>query len=592
MKTKLIRYEQIINLGNLVKGLARTKGNANPGLDSEVKALFNEQKLIKLQKSLQNQSYKPCPARRVQIPKPYGGTRPLGIASQQDKVVQAAILNLLEPVLEEVFLDSSFGFRPKRNCHMALKEIKTKWQNVTWVINIDVAKYFDTVNHDILMDKLTAYLDQPACELIRKLLKAGYLDLKTGEKVFDPKIGTPQGSLISPILANLYLHGLDCYVQETLLDKYNLGDARKFVKGYHNRKNLSAAQIKTIESLNINGLEKAARSLKHNEWANLGKPGRDPHDEGFRRLHYVRYADDFIVGFSGPKIEAEEIKNLLIQILQNNLKLKVNEDKSRIYYSGERGIKFLGFFVRYLEAKITRSLDPGQGVAEAGIRQIKRVSINQAQLRVPVKNLLEKAVEHGYATYRKTGTIRATSCRKLSSLEDRQIVIRFSSIIRGILAYYDPANQKSDLWQVVAVYRKSCALTLADKHKLKTAAKVYKRYGPKLRVNSPTSKKASVELYYPESLKTTTNFKTGAKYVGEWLLINDPIQGSYKQLPKTANICQYEGCMETSNLQEHHINPQINIPKNLSPFSKSLRSKERVTVSLCKKHHDEIHNRK
>ena len=592
MKSKLIKYEQIINLENLIKGLARTKGNASPGLDGEVKALFNEQKLIRLQKSLQDQTYKPRPARRVQIPKPNGGTRPLGIASQQDKIVQAAILNLLEPVLEEVFLDSSFGFRPNRNCHMALKDIKTKWQNVTWIINIDVAKYFDTVNHNILMDKLMAYLDQPACELIRKLIKAGYLDLKTGEKVFDQKSGIPQGSLISPILANLYLHELDCYVQETLLKKYNRGEARKFVAGYHNRKNLTAAELRAIESLNIKGLEKAARALKHNEWASLGKPGRDPHDEGFRRLHYVRYGDDFMVGFSGPKIEAEEIKTQLIQILQNNLKLKVNEEKSKIYYSGDRGIKFLGFFVRYLEAKLTQSLEPSQGVTEARIRQIKRVSINQAQLRVPVQNLLEKAVERGYATYRKSGTIRATSCRRLSSLDDRQIVIRFSSIIRGIIAYYDPTNQKSDLWQVVAIYRKSCALTLADKHKLKTAAKAYRRYGSKLRVSSPTSKKATVELYYPESLKTTTNFKIGAKYVGEWLLTNDPIQGSYKQNPKTADVCQYEGCMETSNLEEHHINPQINIPKNLSPFSKSLRSKERVTVSLCKKHHDEIHNRK
>jgi group II intron reverse transcriptase/maturase len=588
-QTKLITYSEIISAENLSEGLKRTRGSSAPGLDGDVKANFTVQKIEKLHKELASQKYQPKPAKRINIPKPDGGTRPLGIASQRDKVVQAAILNRLEPILEAEFLESSQGFRPGRNCHGALREIKQKWQNATWIINIDVVKYFDTIQHEILLSKLSPYMDQPSKELIRKLLKAGYVDLQMGESVFNPILGTPQGSLISPILANLYLHELDCLMEDTLIPKYTDGDARKFVAGYHNRKNLTAAEKTAIEGLGIEGLAKAARALKHNEWANAGLPGRDPHDEGFRRCYYVRYADDFMIGFSGPKIEAEEIQAEIIKLLEESLKLKVNVEKSSINHSGNRDIKFLGMYVRYLPAKLTTAKAPNQNVPEAGVSQIKRISINSAQLRIPVKKLLERAIERGYATKRKSGSIRATSCRKLSSLEDKQIVQRYSSVIRGIMNYYSCANRLSDLWAVVSIYRKSCALTLADKHKLKTAAKAYKIYGPKLRINDPTNSKKPVELFYPESLKTTTNFKLSSGYIGQHLLVNDPMKGSYRQNPKTNITCQFKGCLETKGLEEHHVNPQQNISDQLTPFEHSLISKARKTVTLCKRHHAELH---
>jgi len=145
-KLNKISYQEIISFDNLKKGLARTKSNVSPGLDGLVKANFNEKKLESLEKDLKSQRFKPSPVKRVNIPKPDGGTRPLGIASQKDKVVQAAILNKLEPVLEDVFLDCSYGGRPKKNCHHALKHIKTKWQNVTWIINIDLQKNFSRVS--------------------------------------------------------------------------------------------------------------------------------------------------------------------------------------------------------------------------------------------------------------------------------------------------------------------------------------------------------------------------------------------------------------------------------------------------------------
>jgi len=582
-----ITYNQLINLENLKMGLARTKSNVSPGLDGEIKSNFTEKKLELLFKELKSQSFKPSPVKRVSIPKPDGGVRLLGVASQKDKVVQAALLNKLEPVLEAVFLESSYGCRPGKNCHHALKSIKTKWQNITWIINIDIQKYFDTINHDILLNMMEKYVDQATIELLRKFLKSGYVDIYNHpNKLESTEVGTPQGSLISPILSNLYLHHLDCFIQDSLLPEWNRGNERKFVSGYQNRKSLTAEELKAIESLNLKGVKEAVERLKHNLWVKQGLPSRDPKDDNFRRMKYIRYVDDFMIGFTGTKAEAEGIRDQIITFLSNELKLKTNVAKSSISHSSDKGIMYLGYYIRYLPLNKI-SIDPkveykdGSGLGP----QLKATAFNQAQLRVPVELILRRAVDRGYAKIRKDGiSIRATSCRKLCSLDDKLIVQRFSSIIRGLIEYYSPANQRSDLWQIVSLYRKSCALTLADKHKLGTAAKAFKKYGPNLKISDPIKTKETV-LFYPETLKTSINFKLGKNSITLADSLLDPIQGSYRNNIKTSLSCQWPGCEATSNLEEHHINPVRNIKGNLTKIESWLRKRERKTITLCREHH-------
>lgn len=524
---QIITYQEIINLDNLNKGLARTKSNVSPGLDGEVKANFTEKKMKDLIKSLKSQRFKVTPVKRVNIPKPDGGTRPLGVASQKDKVVQAAILNKLEPVLENIFLNCSYGGRPNKNCHHALKVIKTKWQNVTWIINIDVQKYFDTINHEILLNMLKDYVDQATLELIRKFLKCGYIDLYNYPDILEKsEIGTPQGSLISPILSNLYLHHLDRFIVEKLLPEWNCGNERKFISGYQTRKLLTAEEQKLVDQLDLKGLKEAIGRLKHNEWVKKGLPSRDPKDDNFRRMYYARYLDDFIIGFTGPKVEAEELKRTIEAFLLNELQLKTNETKSYIRHSSDQGIKYLGFYIRYINKnKIVKDPCVSKNNGEGLGHQLKSTAINSAQLRIPTELILRRAVNAGYGKIRKRGTIRPTSCRKLSSFDDKLIVNRFSSIIRGLMAYYSPANKLSDLWQIVAFYRKSCALTLADKYKFKTAAKTFKTFGPKLKISNPIKKKET-ELFYPTTLKTKGNFKLGKSTLTLSDTIMDPIKGS------------------------------------------------------------------
>jgi hypothetical protein len=198
-----------------------------------------------------------------------------------------------------------------------------------------------------------------------------------------------------------------------------------------------------LAELGIAEAQEAVEVFLHNKskWENDGSKPKDQHDPNFSRLRYIRYADDLILGFTGSRENAEVIFNSIKDFVETNLKLTVNEEKSKIYHSSDRNIKFLGFFLRYLPPK--RTLD--QDKADKGIKQVKMVAINSAQLRIPVETILKRLKNKGYASIRENGTYRATSCRRLGSLEDKLIVRHYSSVIRGLQDYYQPANQFSDM---------------------------------------------------------------------------------------------------------------------------------------------------
>jgi group II intron reverse transcriptase/maturase len=592
MTLKCLEYKAVISIENLEQGLLRTKSNVSPGLDGETKAEFTQNRLVQLHKELKQQKYIPKPNKRVVLPKPNGGKRYLGIASQRDKIVQAALLIQLEQLVDGHFSENSFGFRPGKGCHDALHVIKYKWQNATWVINLDIQKYFDTIHHEILLEKLSSLADQATVELIRKLIKVGYVDIHNlNDRTAYSIEGVPQGSLISPILANIYLHDFDVFVQGKMILEWNRGNERKFLTGYQTRKVLTKDDRAILEK--YPELKNQIERVKHNRWVLDGKPSRDPNDTVFRRLHYIRYADDFLLAFCGTKQEAKQIKDELEQFLLSELKLEINLEKSYLAHAEDHNILFLGMFIKY--ASYNKIVKDENHKIRGEVHQLKSTAINSAQLRVPIERLMERAVEKQYAKQKPNGTIRATSCRKLASLSEKELVIRFSSIIRGILKYYSCVNQRSDLWPVVSLYRKSCALTLADKLKMRTAAQVFKKFGPKLKIKDELQK-TTTELFYPDSLKTKIDFKKGKSDINvQNLCIDvDKLQGSYRSNFKTAQVCQYTGCHETQNLEVHHLNPQfnLNLQTNITAFEKSLITKKRKTITLCREHHLLAHNKK
>jgi len=593
---KRITYENLISIKNLQKGLARTKNGVSPGIDGEVKNQISEKRLLKLHNELASQSYRPKPSKRVGIPKPGGGTRYLGIASQIDKVVQGAILIQLEPLFENIFSDTSYGFRPGIGCHDALKEIKYGWKGVTWLINIDIEKCFDKINHEILLGLLDKYCDQPTKELIRKLLKVGYVDIHNlaNRNAYNHE-GTPQGSLISPILCNIFLHELDVYVAKELLPIYNKGKARKKNPTYSKRYTLSDKDKELLKE--YPKLKKALLRQKHNEFVTGQKfLAMDSFDPNFRRLHYIRYADDFLIGFTGPRIEAVKIQEAIVNKL-SALELNINQDKSKIYHSNDRGILYLGMYVRYYKHNMVKWRKDGGDTDSitAQIPHLQAQSINTVHFRAPIDRMLKRLVDKGLAKFRKDGTVRGSAYIKYSMFEDEMIVTRFSAIIRGLNNYYSCVNRRSDLWKVFAVLRKSCALTLGHKHKMTSAARVYAKYGPNLTIYKLG--KEATSLFYPRSLKTKIDFKTRKgnllQYQSVLDLEIDAVKGSNKLNVKSGNQCQYEGCDTTNNLEAHHINPIANLSKrkDLSAFEKDLIRRKRKTVMLCKKHHQLLHKK-
>lgn len=259
--------------------LKSNPGQMTPGVSPETLDGMSSEVLQGIAQSLKDESFRFSPGRRVHIPKLSGGTRPLTIAPPRDKIVQEAIRMILEAIFEPTFFDSSHGFRPSRSCHTALSVIKHHFQPATWIIEGDISQCFPSINHlklmKIIEEKIT---DRKFTNLIWKALNAGYFEFDTYQSNI---VGTPQGSIISPILANIFMTQLDKFVAQIKLefDKGTKSKVSSIANNYHSK--ISRAKKKGDFDLVIK-LSKEARRY----------PAVDLRDPGFKRLSYVRYADD------------------------------------------------------------------------------------------------------------------------------------------------------------------------------------------------------------------------------------------------------------------------------------------------------------
>lgn len=254
-------------------------GNMTPGVTPETLDGISKETFEKLSKNLRDESFSFAPSRRILIPKASGGTRPLSIASPLSKIVQEAMRLVLEAIFEPIFVDCSHGFRPNRGCHTALKIVSQTFQPVQWVIEGDLAKFFDSISHHKLMHIIENKIkDRKFTKLIWKALKAGYFEFGSYKNNI---VGTPQGSIVSPILANIFLHQLDLFVT-SLKEDFDKGSKAPRTKisryfEYHILKARKEGNHEQLQKLI------AERSLS---------PAVDFCSESFKRLVYVRYADD------------------------------------------------------------------------------------------------------------------------------------------------------------------------------------------------------------------------------------------------------------------------------------------------------------
>lgn len=586
---KKILYSEICDMDSLKRGLARLKSNKSPGVDGLIKTDITHEKLRKLLKDLKVQKYQPKPNKRVPISKPGGGARYLGIASAIDKVVQGTILELLTPIMEPLFHEQSFGFRPKKGCHDALKYVKYYWQNVTWVVKVDIEKCFDRINHEILLRKLSDYMDQPSVELIGKLCKAGYVEFgylgdpsQTSERV-------PQGSLISPLLCNIYLHSFDEFVVKSLIPTYTKGDTRAGNLEYKREHWLNAEDLKFLQV--YPELEKSLEKVKHKRVLDKKLSRTDKFDSNFSRLYYVRYADDFMLGYVGSKLQANEIYKAVVDYISDELKFTCNVNKTSVVHSTNY-VKYLGTLIRWEKSFRRNSSEPCDLITSSKI-----IPLNRPSLTAPIEDLFERMVVKRYGVRRSSNSeiVRATSFREITAQDSHVIVQKFNSIIRGILNYYSFVSYRSKLWKIIDAYRKSCALTLADKLKLRTAAQVFLKFGRNLTIKNNVGKEVASLNAWPNTLKTNGKFniKDPKMDFGSLIREIDNSSGTFKNSSQLGKLCEFEACRNTEGLELHHINPMVNaMRKDLSSAAKIIIARKKKAVTLCRKHHMELHARK
>jgi len=420
-------------------------GAMTPGACGETADGMSLAKIGRIIDALRHERYRFAPVKRVYIPKKNGKKRPLGLPSWSDKLVGEVVRLLLEAYYEPQFSGRSHGFRPRRGCHTALTEIVHTWKGTTWFIEGDIADCFGSLDHQVILTILAEKIhDGRFLRLIKQMLQAGYLEDWEWNATLS---GAPQGGVTSPVLSNIYLDRLDTFAETVLIPQYTRGKARRRNPAYR----LVDNEIKRIRQWNERGKEKtesaAVRELRK-QLRTL--PAGDPHDPGFRRLRYIRYADDHLLGFTGPKAEAEQIKQRLAEFLRDDLKLELNQDKTLITHARTGAARFLGYeiIVQHADSRLSRGGRINRGM---------RATNGKIGLRVPLTVIKTKC-----APYLKRG--KPAHLDSLRNHTDYDIVSIYGAQYRGIVQYYLLAADVWRLDRLKGVMLTSMLKTLAAKH--------------------------------------------------------------------------------------------------------------------------------
>lgn len=409
--------------------ISRNQGAHTPGVDGQTHADICG-KLDLLRDTLRNGEYRPKPARRVYIPKKSGKLRPLGIPTAADKLVQAMAARLLEQIYEPVFSDHSHGFRPGRSCHTALDEVKHNWNGTKWIIEADIRGCFDNINHDVLMELLANKIeDRCFLKLIRSFLQAGYLDDWIYHRTYS---GTPQGGTVSPILANIYLHELDEWLSQKA-ESFNKGTTRtpnpEYKKLYRRYQHVLYRSRELKELGRTDEATKLEPLIRQRKEEYLQCQTTQTHDPTFRRMRFVRYADDFVIGIIGPKADAQQILADLNVFMTQRLKVELADDKTGIAHAVQ-GTRFLGYDIMIVTSpnRVRRTRGGTRRTMMAGI----------TTLEWPMERALKFAWERGYIGDIQNQKPQART--PLLHLSEEEIIRRYIQELRGVSNYYSRAK--------------------------------------------------------------------------------------------------------------------------------------------------------
>ncbi|MBS6599322.1 MAG: group II intron reverse transcriptase/maturase, partial [Collinsella sp.] len=260
--------------------IAKSQGSMTQGVDGQTLDNMSLPRINRIIESIRNRTYQPKPAKRKYIPKKNGKLRPLGITSTDDKLVQEVVRMILEAIYEPTFSNNSHGFRPKRSCHTALTQVKKNFTGVTWIVEGDIKACFDNFDHHVLVELLRKRIsDEAFIGLIWKFLKAGYMEQWRYHRTY---CGTPQGSGISPILANIYLHELDMHMEEYKTAFVKGNRLSRKVKPEYARRNREVQAYKRRNAKIWNTLTEAEKKERAGELRRLRERQREIPSKQFR----------------------------------------------------------------------------------------------------------------------------------------------------------------------------------------------------------------------------------------------------------------------------------------------------------------------
>lgn len=553
-----VAYQKIASNGG-----STTKGSDGRSIDEM--SLARIETLIA---SLKDESYQPHPSRRVHIPKKNGKTRPLGIPAFEDKLVQEVVRMILEAIYEGHFETTSHGFRPKRSCHTALLHIQKTFSGAKWFIEGDIKGFFDNIDHDVLVGILRERIsDDRFIRLIRKFLKAGYVEDWTFHNIYS---GMPQGGIVSPILANIYLDKLDKYVKE-YIRHFDMGTKRRPGKESNDLANERKRTVRKLKKVK-DGTEKAAlvARLKAIEQERAAFPSGDEMDGSYRRLKYIRYADDFILGVIGSKEDALRIKEDIKSFLSESLALELSEEKTLITHTG-KSAKFLGY-----EITVTRNNHQRRDVQG----RLRRTYGKRVRLNVSMATLRDKLLEYGAMEIklRNGKEIWKPKCRSgLIFNDDLEILDRYNRETVGFCNYYLIANNCVVLHNFRYIMEYSMYKTFAGKYR-STVRKINKKY----RLNKLFTVKYEQQgviksrTFYKTSFKRRTTAFNGSCDIEPYSIADV----SRTNLTDRLKAEKCELCGATGKLIMHHVRNLKDL-KGKESWKRLMSARKRKTIALC-----------
>ena len=513
------------------------KGALTPGVTPETLDGMGLKRIQKVKTQVLDESYQFQPVKQSWIPRPDRRKRPLGIPTPNDKLVQEVIRMVLEAIYEPIFDHRSFGFRNGMGVHNALEYVEKQFRWVDYVIKGDIQQAYPTIDHDKLCEILAQNIDDVRfMNLIRKSLKCGVYD---NPHTLYSKLGVPQGSIVSPILANIYFNELDQWVRKKSEEIYVPKSPKRHPKykqlEYHIRKVSQLAQESERNSKEKSQYVRVIKRLiqERNQTPSLLDQGVE--------IRYTRYADDWIIGIKGPEKLAKQIREEVGYFLREHLKQELDPQKTQIINLRAGKLTFLGY-----DIFLPRNMKLVKYKKRDGKQTVRR-STPMLRFQLPIDKVTKRLKERGYITHHEN-KIRPISKGSYTPLEDAVIVNHFRSVWLGLWNFYSGSTNREHLQYIHYLLHMSCAMTLAHRHR-SSSKKIIKKHGKRLEIRRRDGNQSKVIAAFPYNTKWKVSDR-------KWQLaksFKDPFtiyanRVSRSSLNKACCICQERG-----NIEMHHV---------------------------------------